>query len=236
MSKTLCILLASLSPFLAYAEEAKPAEKELDLGKISESFGHLIGKNLENLDIEFDMQRVVQGLQDSLAGKVAPLSETECVQAISLIQESTFKKLSETNLKAAEAFLVKNAKEKGVSQIEVGKLQYKIETVGTGTVVGANDSPLIRYTGKFLDGQVFGQSKEDEMISLNETIAGFSKGIVGMKEGEKRTLYIHPELGYGTNGYLPPNSLLTFEIEVVKANAPKVIEAPVENDEVAAVK
>ena len=28
------------------------------------------------------------------------------------------------------------------------------------------------------------------------------------------------ERAYGTNGYLPPNSLLTFEIEVVKANAP----------------
>ena len=40
-----------------------------------------------------------------------------------------------------------------------------------------------------------------------------------MKEGEKRTIYIHPELGYGTSGYLPPNSLLVFEIEVVKANA-----------------
>ena len=42
-----------------------------------------------------------------------------------------------------------------------------------------------------------------------------------MKEGEKRTVYIHPDLAYGTNGYLPPpNSLLTFDIEIIKANAP----------------
>jgi peptidylprolyl isomerase len=40
-----------------------------------------------------------------------------------------------------------------------------------------------------------------------------------MREGEKRTVFIHPELAYGTNGYLPPNSLLTFEVEIVKANS-----------------
>ena len=59
------------------------------------------------------------------------------------------------------------------------------------------------------------------MVSLDETIPGFSKGIIGMKEGEKRTLYIHPDLAYGVNGNLPPNSLLTFEIEIVKANSPQ---------------
>ena len=40
-----------------------------------------------------------------------------------------------------------------------------------------------------------------------------------MKEGEKRRLYVHPELGYGTTGQLPPNELLIFDIEVVKANS-----------------
>lgn len=31
-------------------------------------------------------------------------------------------------------------------------------------------------------------------------------------------------MGYGTNGYLPPNSLLSFEIEVIKANVPQAQE------------
>ena len=59
------------------------------------------------------------------------------------------------------------------------------------------------------------------MLSLDEIIPGLKAGLVGMKEGEKRIVYVHPEMGYGTNGYLPPNSLLTFEIEIVKANSPK---------------
>lgn len=40
-----------------------------------------------------------------------------------------------------------------------------------------------------------------------------------MKEGEKRRLFVHPDLGYGTSGHLPPNALLIFDIELVKADS-----------------
>ena len=220
MKKSL-LVLGSLC-FSLFAEEAQiPEKKPLDIGVVSEAFGHLIGKNLESLGFDFEMKRVLKGLEDSFAGKHSPMSETECVQAISEMQEAAFQKLSVKNLEEANEFMVVNAQSKDVVEVEKGKLQYKVDQAGAGEAVQEHDSPLIRYTGRFLDGQVFGQSKEDELITLDDTIKGFSKGIVGMKEGEKRTLYIHPELGYGTAGYLPPNSLLTFEIELVKANAPK---------------
>ncbi len=194
---------------------------EKDLGMISETLGHLIAKNLDTLGFQFDMKRVIKGLEDSMTGKAAPLSEAECVQAITLIQEEQYAKLSETNLSAASSFMEKNVLEEGIIQVQKGKLHYRVNQPGTGAIVQASDSPVIRYVGKFLDGKIFGQSKTEETISLEDTIPGFKQGIVGMKEGEKRTLYIHPELGYGTSSYLPPNTLLTFEIEVVKANAPK---------------
>jgi peptidylprolyl isomerase len=207
-------------PVASVAENGAPAA-DTDVFKISEAFGHLIGKNLESLGFKFDIAQVIKGLQDAAEGKDSPMTEMECVQAITTAQEVAFKHQATENLKKAAEFLAQNGKKEGIVTVDPGKLQYKIEKTGTGAVVEDHDSPLIRYTGRFLDGTVFGSSKEDEMISLEETIPGFTKGLVGMKEGEKRTLFIHPDLGYGTSGYLPPNSLLTFEIEVLKANMPK---------------
>lgn len=218
------IVISAIASSLS-ANETPQAEKmenaQPDIAKISEAFGHLIGKNIDTLGVKFDLEYVIRGLQDSINGKASPLNETECIQAISAAQEAAFKNMAQENLKKAADFLSKNAQTKGVVTLEEGKLQYKIEKKGKGAEVQPHFSPLIKYVGKYLDGSVFGASKESEMISLDETIAGFSKGLLGMKEGEKRTLYIHPEYGYGTSGYLPPNSLLTFEIEIVKANAPE---------------
>lgn len=202
-------------------EEAKEEQKTPELSDISEAFGHIIVKNLESFGIEFNMERLLKGIHDSIAGKECPMDERVCLNALSSEQDKKLKALASENLKSAEKFLEDNAKVSGVVSLEENKLQYKIEKAGDGEVVEAHYTPKIRYVGKYIDGKVFGASKgedDSETISLDETISGFSRGVVGMKEGEKRTLYIHPEFGFGTNGYLAPNALLTFEIEVVKAN------------------
>lgn len=205
------------------ANEKQPSaeQKQVDIAKVSEAFGHLIGKNIETTGVKFDIAQVIKGLQDASKGVESPLSEAECIQAITAVQEQLFKEQAESNLKKAQEFLSTNLKDKNVVTLEEGKVQYKVEKEGTGAPVESHYSPLIHYTGKFLDGAVFGSSKEDEMVSLDEIIPGLKAGLVGMKEGEKRTIYIHPDMAYGTSGYLPPNSLLTFEIEVVKANSPQ---------------
>ena len=200
---------------------------EKDIGIISKAFGHIIGQNLESLGLNFDLKQVITGIEECIKGDPSPLSESECIQAISLMQENAFQVQCEENLKVAEEFLAKNEKNKSVITLEPGKLQYVKLQDGQGEEVKQHDSPLIRYVGKFIDGKVFGESTEDEVISLDETIVGFSKSIVGMKEGEKRRIFIHPDFGYGKAGFLPPNSLLTFEIEVIKANSPKSEESTV---------
>ena len=209
----------------------QPAEatKAIEIAKISEAFGHVISKNLANIGVKFDMAQVIKGLQDAIAGKESPMSEMECIQAIASVQEKIFKELCAENLKRADAFLTENSKTKDIVSVEEGKVQYLVVEKGNGAVVEDHFSPLIRYVGKHLDGTVFGSSKEEEKISLDEIIPGLKAGLLGMKEGEKRTVYIHPEMAYGTNGYLPPNSLLTFEVEIVKANAPVQEEAPADS-------
>jgi len=204
--------------------EDKDAEK---ISLISEAFGHLIAKHIVSLGINFDMASIVKGLQDAGEGKMSPMPETECIEAIAKTRETAFKELSQANLQKADTFMQENLKGTDIVTLEKGKLHYHIDQNGDGPSVIEGSTPVIRYVGKFLDGSVFGASKEDDVVILDETIPGFGKGLLGMKEGEKRTLYIHPDLAYGTMGQLPPNSLLIFEIQLLKATstAPKELAA-----------
>ena len=204
--------------FLFFVCSAYAENSEHDIAKISEAMGHLIGKNLQALGLELDVQAIVKGLKDASEGKNPPMNEDDCVQAIATLQEESFSAAAEINRQEADDFLEKNKTEPGVVSLENGKLQYKIVKQGAGQDVQPYNSPIIRYTARYLDGQVFGAMTDDELISLDETIPGFSKGLVGMKEGETRTLYLHPDLGYGKQGHLLPNALLIFDVEVIKAD------------------
>lgn len=202
----------------------KPVDT-IDMMKLSKAFGNFIGRNLQSPGLSFDLESIITGIREGAAGKPSPLSEKEYEQMMAAVQEKAFKEMSATNLKAADEFMKKNKSEPGVTEVVEGKLQYTVLQPGSGETIETHSSPKIHYTGKYQDGTVFGSSEEmggPITIPLDQTIPGFSKGIVGMKEGEKRRLFVHPDLGYGTSGQLPPNELLIFDIEAVKANSDDV--------------
>lgn len=206
-------------------EAAKPkmTKEELfsdaSIKKISETYGFFITKGLDNPVIKLNFDSVIQGMKEAKAGKAAPMNEQEYEEAINLIQEYAYQDMATKNLADAEKFLKENAKKEGVKELDGGKLQYQVLQEGTGEVITDALRPTIQYTGKYIDGTVFGSSDTSGplSLSLNQVIPGFRKGILGMKVGEKRRLFIHPELGYGMSGQLLPNSLLIFDIEVTSA-------------------
>ena len=193
------------------------AEDKEDIGKISETMGHLIGKNLQSLGLPLDLDALVKGMQDEASGITSPLADEEYERAISILQEKSHEKAALENLQKANDFLQKNQAEEGVVSLEKGKLQYRIQKEGSGRVVQSYNTPLIRYQGKALNGELLQPDYEEELIPLDEALPGLKQGMVGMKEGEKRLLFIHPDLGYGKESYVP-NSLLIFDIEVIKAD------------------
>ena len=221
MKKLFLAALLALT-FSLQAEESSSLD-QVDREKIAETLGHLIVRHLVNPGFELDVEKIIAGIQNEKEGKPSPLTEEEYEQAIYLIQEHMFNKDAEKNLSEAQTFLEQNVAQKGIKAVDE-QLQYRIEKKGSGEIVKEDSVPMIHYEGKLMDGTVFASCPaEDDPIALpmQQTIPGFSKGLVGMQEGEKRTLYIHPELAYGMAGHLPPNSLLIFEVEIVKANAPQ---------------
>jgi peptidylprolyl isomerase len=53
-------------------------------------------------------------------------------------------------------------------------------------------------------------------VCLDFVIPGFAQGVLGMKVGERRKLYIHPKLGYRCMHWtVPPNVVLVIDVEFV---------------------
>jgi FKBP-type peptidyl-prolyl cis-trans isomerase len=88
------------------------------------------------------------------------------------------------------------------------------------------DVLIMNYTGRFVDGKVFDSNVLPEFghlepfkftLGAGQVIKGWDEGLLGMKIGEKKTLTVPPEKGYGPNDYhsIPGNSTLIFEVELI---------------------
>lgn len=209
MKKIVLFLLALSLPLCA---------EEVDPDRLSETLGHLLVRHLQQPGFECNFTKMIQGIEDARAGKPSPMSEEEYEQTILAIQERVFAQTAEKNLASAEAFLKENSLDTQVRALDA-KLQFRILKEGEGEEVALDSIPLINYKGTLADGTIFAESDKPVALPIKQSIPGFAQGLVGMKEGERRVLYIHPENAYGVGGNLPPNSLLIFEVEVLKARS-----------------
>ena len=108
------------------------------------------------------------------------------------------------------------------------EVQIVNEIVGNGLEVKNHSKVSVHYIGKLEDNTVFDSSYDrgqlfDFQIGVRQVILGWETGLLGMKEGGKRTIFIPYELAYGESGagsLIPPKSNLIFEIEVIKVIPP----------------
>ena len=88
------------------------------------------------------------------------------------------------------------------------------------------DMLVMNYTGRLTDGTVFDSNVDPKFnhvqpfmftLGAGQVIKGWAEGLLGMKVGEKKTLTISPEKGYGASGTgpIPPNATLIFDVELV---------------------
>lgn len=106
---------------------------------------------------------------------------------------------------------------------KVDELQIIDLSEGTGDSVPEGATITAHYTGALCqDGTIF-QSSHDfgkpVTFGLDQVIAGWTRGVPGMKVGGVRRLIIPSELAYGSvraAANIPPDSDLVFDIELIE--------------------
>ncbi len=100
-------------------------------------------------------------------------------------------------------------------------LWYVISKEGQGASPTLSDQVTVFYKGYLTDGTVFDETGQTPAtFPLNAVIEGWQEGLQYFKEGGEGILLIPSALGYGPRrvGSIPPNSVIIFEIELVKVN------------------
>ena len=106
--------------------------------------------------------------------------------------------------------------------------------VGTGAEATTGAAVTLNYTGWLYDpsktdgkGLQFDTSIGKTALTFTlgsnplAVIAGFDRGVTGMRVGGARRIVIPPSLGYGAarNNSIPPYSTLVFEVDLVDVTA-----------------
>lgn len=103
-------------------------------------------------------------------------------------------------------------------------LHYIVTKEGTGDATpNVGDSVTAHYKGTLLNGVKFDSSYDRGnpfvfQVGLGRVIKGWDEAFLDMKKGEKRTLIIPSELGYGSRGAggsIPANATLLFDVELL---------------------
>lgn len=104
------------------------------------------------------------------------------------------------------------------------ELQIEDMHIGDGKAVVKGALITTQYKGCLEDGTVFDSSYERGkpfqcVIGTGRVIKGWDQGLMGMKAGGKRKLFVPAHLGYGerqVGAHIKPNSNLIFEIELLE--------------------
>jgi FKBP-type peptidyl-prolyl cis-trans isomerase len=101
-------------------------------------------------------------------------------------------------------------------------LKYIDTLVGTGDSPRSDQTVVVNYTGRLAsNGKVFDSTtgRGPATFPLARVIPGFAEGILTMRPGGKRTVYIPAALAYGANppagSGIPANADLIFDIELI---------------------
>jgi len=125
-------------------------------------------------------------------------------------------------LEVMEAFVDTDFSLPGREEVTDSGLRMIVHKEGNGEKPNVGHNVNVHYTGLLETGSKFDSSHDRGQpfsfpLGQGRVIKGWDEAIALMSKGEKRTLVIPPDMGYGSRaqGKIPPNSTLIFEVELI---------------------
>jgi len=215
----------------ALAEDKPPQLKDLK-DKASYAIGLNVGFNFKRQNVDLSQDAFIAGMKDALNNRKPLLSEQEVRETMMAFEKDIQQKQQQTaqkNQGDSDKFLTENKSREGVKTTTSG-LQYKVLKEGTGAQPKASDTVTVNYRGTLLDGTEFDSSYkrgQPATFPVGGVIKGWTEALQMMKVGSKYQLFIPPNLAYGeqARGSIPPNALLTFDVELMDVKSPAAASA-----------
>lgn len=115
------------------------------------------------------------------------------------------------------------------TQVTAGKkvrIKYIGRFLSNGAQPGSSGYPPSAGDARFPAGAIFDNTANNRtacgcavLTQGGDLVAGFNEGLLLMRQGERKLLLIPSRLGYGvrgSQGFIPPDAALLFDIEVLE--------------------
>lgn len=215
MKKFAFVLAAALIVPAVYAADMTEDQKTLyALGTV---LGQQVSSSFNATPAELEM--IKKGMSDVVAGSKPAVDLDTYGPKIQVLAQARRAVILEKANAAGKEFADKAAKETGAVKTESGLIYLSLKE-GSGTSPAATDIVKVNYRGSFIDGKEFDSSYkrgEPAEFPLNGVIKCWTEGVAKMKVGGKAKLTCPAAIAYGENGGgpIPPNSTLSFEVELL---------------------
>ncbi|MDX2185637.1 MAG: FKBP-type peptidyl-prolyl cis-trans isomerase [Opitutaceae bacterium] len=102
-------------------------------------------------------------------------------------------------------------------------LRWVVTKPGSGELIREGDEVSVLYVGRLIDGKVFDKATDPKepfkfRVARGQVIDGWEEMLQKMRPGEKVTVIVPFELGYGSRGQppkIPRRATLVFDVEVI---------------------
>ena len=203
-----------------------------DQDRFSYALGMDLGRAIANVNVPLRMDLVKKAIDDRMDSTKTLLmtdsaAETAMQDLLLRMQQqkdAEEKAAAKKNLDEQAQFLAKNILDSTVKTTPKG-VQYKVIMSGQGLTPKASDKVQVHYVGALLNGTEFDNSvKRGEPLEfpVSAVIEGWQDLLMIMTEGMKVKAWIPSALAYGEEGVppmIPANSLLVFEVQLLKVYA-----------------